>query len=94
MKLWILRPVDCLVDGDNPWEPWFDKAFGFVVRAKSEKEARILAHNDAGDENRGEFLNNQIAKTKSPWLDSKYSTCKELSSDGDSVVVIRDFASA
>ena len=68
MKLWILRPVDSLVDGDNPWDPWFDKAFGFVVRANSEQDARMFTHKDAGDENRGEFLNQQVSKTKSPCI--------------------------
>jgi len=63
MKLYFLYPVENLPDNDNPWEPWFDKAFGFVVRAKNKDEARKFANEEAGDENRGEFLNNKIADT-------------------------------
>lgn len=94
MKLWLLRPVDDLPDGDNPWEPWYDKAFGFVVRAESEADARALADRDAGDENRGVFLGRKTADTKNPWLDSRYSTCAELTAEGEPRVVIKDFASA
>ena len=94
MELWILRPIEGLPEGDNPWQPWCDKAFGFVVRAETQKEARTLAHNDAGDENRGEFLNKETSKTKSPWLDPKYSTCDILSAEGEAMVVIKDFAAA
>ena len=93
MKLWILRPIDGIVN-DNPWEPWYDKAFGFVVRAENETQARNFAHAEAGDENRGTFLNKKISNTKSPWLDKKYSTCEELQADGNKGVVMRDFASA
>ena len=49
MKLWILRPIE----GSPYWEPWYDKAFGFVVRAKDEKEARMIAYRDQGDEEIG-----------------------------------------
>lgn len=94
MKLWILRPVEGLNRGDNPWEPWYDKAFGFVIRAASEQDARKFAHEGAGSENRGEFLDRKIADTKSPWLDPKYSTCEELASSGEEGVIIQDFASA
>ena len=92
--LWLLRPLDGLPNNDNPWEPWYDKAFGFVVCAESEQAARQLAHTEAGDENRGEFLDGKIADTKTPWLDAKYSTCAELTSAHAAGVVMRDFASA
>ena len=94
MKLWLLRPADKLAKNDNPWEPWYDKAFGFVVRAETEAEARALAHADAGDENRGEFLKARTANTEQPWKDAKYSTCVELTAEGDAEVVMKDFASA
>jgi hypothetical protein len=68
MKLWILRPVNGLSKVDNPWEPWYDKAFGFVARAETEAEARVLAHGDAGEENRMASHTN----FNSPWLDAKY----------------------
>lgn len=94
MKLWILRPVKGLDKKDNPWEPWYDKTFGFAVRAETEEEARKFAHEQAGDENRGEFLGRKIADTNSPWLDAKYSTCTELLAEGEAGVVMQDFAAA
>jgi hypothetical protein len=92
MKLWILRPIE--KDGDNPWNPWYDKAFGFVVRAETEEDARAMANADAGDENRGEFMGSKIADTKTPWLDPKYSTCEPLTADGSAGVMMQDFKSA
>lgn len=93
-RLWLLRPVDRLPNNDNPWEPWCDKSFGFVVCAESEEEARQLAHANAGDENRGEFLGGKTADTKSPWLDAKYSTCAELTPAHEKGIVLQDFNSA
>ena len=84
MKLWLLRPVENLPEGDDPWEPWYDKAFGFVVRAETEDEARSLAHANAGDEKRNRRSSRQ------PWLDAKYSTCAELTAEGAAEMVIRD----
>ncbi len=46
MKLWILRPVK----DDNLWDPWYDKAFGFIVAAETEEAARALAQSKGGDE--------------------------------------------
>ena len=102
MRLWLLRPVGyddpaaSLGKGehDNPWTPWYNKAFGFVVRAEDESSARKFAHEDAGTENRGTFLGLDVAETDSPWLDPDYSTCEELSPEGPEGIVMRDFASA
>lgn len=94
MKLYLLRPVDNLPDNDNPWDPWYNKCFGFVVRAKNEPEARQFATEDAGDENRGTFMGAKISRTNAPWLDPMYSTCVELKKVGDAGVIIKDFASA
>lgn len=105
MKLWLLRPVgyetdkygdqsNALPEGDDPWEPWYDKAFGFVVRAETEEEARQFAHGEAGDENRGKFAGTKISNTTTPWLDLRYSTCVELRSDGEAGVIVKDFAAA
>ena len=94
MKLWLLRPVDGLKKNDNPWEPWYDKAFGFVVRAETEEEARALAHADAGDENRDTFMGSKVADTNQPWMNAQYSTCVELLPEGAAGVVMKDFAGA
>jgi len=91
MKLWILAPAENLSNDDNPWNPWFDKSFGFVVRAQNEKDARSYAHQSAGDENEEIFLGRKTSETNSPWLDPKYSTCVVLTQDGDLGVIMSDF---
>ena len=91
-KLWLLRPEDCLPE-DDPWEPWYDKAFGFVVRAETEEEARKLANKEGGGET-GPVSNKVYREGGNPWLDEKYSTCVVLYSYGEKGVVIRDFAAA
>jgi hypothetical protein len=89
MKLWLLRPIPPGLTDDDPWDPWYDKAFGFVVRAETEEQARAFAHDNAGDENR-----EAKANTKEPWKNAKYSSCVELTADGDAEVVIKDFMAA
>jgi hypothetical protein len=81
MKLWLLRPIEGLEN--NPWEPWYDKAFGFVVRAETEERAREIANESGGDE-----------KPKNAWLDSTLSTCNELLPDGEEGLIIEDFHAA
>lgn len=78
MKLWLLKPVDTRTH----WNPWFDKAFGFVVRAPDEATARDVAAEESGDEK------------PEPWLDKKFTDCVELTADGPAQVILRDFASA
>ena len=94
LKVYELRPVENLPNNDNPWDPWYDKNFGFIIRAENEKEAREIANENAGDENRGEFLNSKTSDTKTPWLDEKYSTCVEISSNGEKGLIMQDFARA
>jgi hypothetical protein len=79
MKLYLLRPVN---DQAGAWDPWYDKAFGFVVRAVNEPAARALACEEYGDE--GEAV----------WLDPSQTTCEELTADGPQEIVLRDFHSA
>ncbi len=95
MKLWILQAKDEeLQNDDNPWIPWYDKAFSHVVRAETEEEARKIAHENAGDENRGEFMCKETSKSKAAWKDQKYSTCVELSADGEHGLILTDFHAA
>ncbi len=75
MKLWLLRPAE-------GWDPWYDKAFGFVVRAETEADARKLVAPRAGQE--GEHV----------WLNYNLTTCVELTQNGPAEIVIRDFAAA
>jgi hypothetical protein len=78
MKLYILRPIN----GRAEWKPWYDKCFGFVVRAKSEEEARAIAASEAKSEGAG------------AWLNDEASTCEVLTAKGEAGMVIEDFASA
>jgi len=92
LKVYELRAIENLPLNDNPWKPWYDKNFGFIIRAENEKEAREIANKNAGDENRVEFLNSKTAGTKTPWLDDKYSTCSEISNNGEKGLIMQDFA--
>jgi len=78
MNLWILRPVKNLPRNRSPWELWYDKCFGFVIRAENEKEAREIAAKERGDED------------KKAWLSSEYSTCKVLFASGEKGMIIED----
>lgn len=75
MRLWLLRPV-------TGWKPWYDSAFGFVVRAETEERARHIASTEAGDE--GSVV----------WFDPAKTTCVELQAAGPEEIVLRDFAAA
>ena len=88
MKLYLLRPREDMPER-SPWEPWYDKCFGFVVRAESETEAREFADAGAGSEN-----DDEKEGTLRPWLDKELSDCEELSDAGEAGVVISDFHAA
>jgi len=94
MKLFELRPKKNLPYNDNPWKPWYDKVFGFIVRAETEAEARKYADVNAREENIGEFLGEKMSETKHPWLDENYSTCIEMNSDGNAGVIMLEFLGA
>lgn len=74
MKLWILRPV-------KDWVPWYDKNFGFIVRAETEYDARNLANRAFSDE--GDV-----------WDEPEFTTCTELSTEGDQEIIMTDFRRA
>ena len=95
MKLWLLRPVK-----DSPrWEPWYDKAFGFVVRAETELAARHIADTHAGDEEHPRVLETLEMSLDwntrlHTWEDSAHASCVELAAEGAEGLILRDFASA
>jgi hypothetical protein len=78
-KLWLLRPLD---SSSGRWKPWYDKAFGFVVSAKSEGEARVAAAEECGDEG------------EDAWLSPAQSSCILLvaSELNEAKIILRDFA--
>jgi hypothetical protein len=94
MKLWLLRPNDSLESNDNPWEPWYDKCFGFVIRAETEGEARHIASQNGGDENDTVYFGNQETVDLKAWLNQKYSTCLEITPDGKKGIIMSDNRSA
>jgi hypothetical protein len=79
--LWVLNPIRNSPKGD-PWTPWYDTAHGFVVRAESERNARILANRLAGDE---------ASLYPDVWLDPEFTSCRLLTGVGEEEVVMRDF---
>lgn len=86
MKLWLLKARE----QTNAWKPWYDKAFGFVVRAETEDQARAFAQKEGGDEVR----DYRAGKEVPAWTDPNLSTCEELIAAGEPGVVLRDFAAA
>ena len=98
MKLWLLRPREDVVARrtDNPWEPWFDKLFGLVVRAEDEAKAREIAQAGGSDEAGGYTWSatGWGQYTMPAWTDPKYSTCEELTADGEEGVILTEPHSA
>jgi hypothetical protein len=92
MKLFHLFPKEN-VEGENPWEPDYDKAVGFVIRAENEQEARKIANDNGGDEV-GEIRNHAYRTGGDLWLDGNFSQCIELTIDGEKGVIVRDLRSA
>ena len=82
-KAWLLRPRYA-----GPTSKWggragLEKGFGFVVRAKTEKEARRIASVGAGEEG------------ESAWLLNRYSSCQDLASEiGEIGILLSDVRSA
>lgn len=90
MKIWLLRPRQDLKEDDNPWEPWYDKVFGFVVRAETEQDARELTN--SVDEVGFRFTGDErsLSGDFNPWTDPTYSTCVELTPEGEPEIIIID----
>ena len=84
MKLYILRPLS---EDSKPWSPWYDKSFGFVVRAESVEMARTIAQQSTaqGDETRYGFP---------AWLSPEWSGCEELTAEGPAGVILNDYRAA
>jgi hypothetical protein len=85
MKIWLLKPID---SESGPWDPWYDKPFGFVIRAATEERARQVADREAHD------LDLRYRSTLGAWLDANLVSCVELTGDGSEEVLLTDFRSA
>lgn len=81
-RFWLIEPVEDLPKG-NPWDPWFDLCFGMVVRAKDEAEARKLAFERGGTQDKGKA-----------WLDPSLSNCINLLNEGNSEIILESWANS
>ena len=90
MKLWILKPVN---SEEGFWDPWYDKAFGFVVRAETQAEARDVAQANGWGEIHDHY-GEEGQVTRPAWTDCKHSTCEELLPDGEPGLIMKDTHSA
>lgn len=81
MKLWILEPVD--PKSLRFWRHYVN--LGFVVRARTEDEARKLASGCAADEDRC-CLDGTAA-----WICPSVTKCEELTASGEPGVILVDF---
>jgi hypothetical protein len=84
-KLWILSPRDDLAGGDDPWKPWFDKCFGIIVEARTEANARQVAHANCTCKDQ------TILRDLGVYLDPKYTTCRELTPIGEERLIMAEF---
>ena len=88
---WLLQPRERFVNddtrrqADNPWEPWYDLCFGFVVRAETEEAARACAQDEAND--RHEHM---PEPPTGQWIDARYSSCTLLADEGEEGIVLVD----
>lgn len=82
MKIWLLKPRIKLPQ-ENPWNPWYDKTFGVVVRAETEESARLIAGLGSKYEDMGDA-----------WTNPNWSTCVELTPNGPEEVILSDVRKA
>ena len=64
----------------NPNRVDYDQHFGFVIRAESEADARLLASKECGREFEQEC-----------WLDKNQTSIEELLADGKQEIIVSDF---
>ena len=85
--LWLLLPlpkVKGVEDRHYPWTYPYDKCHGFVVRAKTEEEARTLASERRG---RGD----EVRDFGPVWEMPTWTSCTILEAEGEPGVILRDF---
>jgi len=80
MKIWLLQPVEEYEDDIFT----YDCAYGFVIRAESEEQARQIANANGGNES-----TDTDKKISHPWLDPEYSYCEILTAKGKAGIVLK-----
>ena len=78
--VWILKPKDDreTTDEPDPWQPWYDKCFGMVIRAETETQARVVAQEAAKDETTISPVHHNVDKRvrdRKVWTDESLTIC-------------------
>jgi hypothetical protein len=82
IMLYLLRRL--YIEGRSTW----DETHGFVVRAKTEADARRIVTIKGGRE---EFFNPYGAEGPGAWLDPSETSCVLIDADGPDAIILRDF---
>lgn len=90
MSLWLLRPVG-YEEEKYSWVDDYDVCEGFVIRAKTEEEARQIADKCGGDENMSGSGFRKAPPKNRPWLHPEMTTCTKITGRGKSELIICDF---
>jgi hypothetical protein len=75
MKLWKLYGIK-----DSGFDWAWDTHFGFVIRAETEERARQLASEAV-----------YWCENGAAWLDPDFTTCEEITGEGEEEVVLKDY---
>lgn len=82
MTLYVLRhSKNIKIDGNNTFSIFTNQTFGFVIRAKSEEEARFIAYKKASGK-------------RKLWLDKDFTDCSILEDTGESCIILEDYQNA
>jgi len=88
MKLWKLGPQK-EYKGQNSVFDWGCK-WGFIIRAKSEEDARKFAHKNAGREKHVD-IDRENGIKKDTWMEPKYTYCIEIPVEGKKEIILEEF---
>ncbi|MBX3027062.1 hypothetical protein KF840_19335 [bacterium] len=86
MPFWKLTPINPHL-GDFRGE--IEKAFGFVIRAQTEHQARTIANAHSGVEKGPSGTDHYGQIGGNPWLDNAKTHCVQVAPDGPDEVVLR-----
>lgn len=81
MKLYSLKAIN---------EVPYDSFDSFVVRAESEEEARWYIQNSSNGDEKTTRIGNAYEAIPF-WTDSQYSTCEEISEEGDTAIICSSY---
>ncbi|OWV29802.1 hypothetical protein JI62_10080 [Halomonas campaniensis] len=81
MKIFILNLV-------QPFNPGHDVTQGMLIRAESEGDARAMADQKtcAEYENNGDWR-----PRRRPWIDTRLTSCAEMTSEGAAGIIMVDY---